>query len=91
MVQIVPAEPSHLDAIAACARAAYEKYVARIGREPAPMVADFASSFAAGHVRVAVDGEGSRASLSSTRAAIISTLKTWRCFPTARAAASAGH
>lgn len=30
-------------AIEACARAAYSKYVERIGREPAPMLADFCS------------------------------------------------
>jgi ribosomal protein S18 acetylase RimI-like enzyme len=34
------------------ARAAYEKYVARIGREPAPMTADFAAQIAANHVIV---------------------------------------
>src|SRR5258708_10647007 len=43
------------------ARAAYAKYVPRIGREPAPMVADFAAEVAAGRVVVigtagAVDG-----------------------------------
>src|SRR5437588_13022824 len=47
--------------IGAIARAAYGKYVSRIGREPAPMVADFAAEVAAGHVVVietagAVDG-----------------------------------
>jgi ribosomal protein S18 acetylase RimI-like enzyme len=47
--------------IGAIARAAYAKYVPRIGREPAPMVADFAGHIAAGHVVVvetagAVDG-----------------------------------
>jgi ribosomal protein S18 acetylase RimI-like enzyme len=47
--------------IGAIARAAYAKYVPRIGREPAPMVADFAAEVAAGHVVVigtagAVDG-----------------------------------
>ena len=47
--------------IGAIARAAYGKYVPRIGREPAPMVADFAAEVAAGHVVVietagAVDG-----------------------------------
>ena len=47
--------------IRAIARAAYAKYVPRIGREPAPMVADFAAEVAAGHVVViatagAVDG-----------------------------------
>src|SRR5262245_52547227 len=47
--------------IGAIARAAYGKYVPRIGREPPPMVADFAAEVAAGHVVViatagAVDG-----------------------------------
>ena len=35
-----------------CARAAYARYVGRIGREPAPMRADFAALVAAGRVRV---------------------------------------
>jgi ribosomal protein S18 acetylase RimI-like enzyme len=38
--------------IHAMARAAYSKYVSRIGREPAPMIADFATEIAAGHVVV---------------------------------------
>ena len=38
--------------IGAIARAAYSKYVARIGSEPAPMLADFAAEIAAGHVVV---------------------------------------
>jgi ribosomal protein S18 acetylase RimI-like enzyme len=38
--------------IGAIARAAYSKYVARIGREPAPMLADFAAEIAADHVVV---------------------------------------
>jgi ribosomal protein S18 acetylase RimI-like enzyme len=47
--------------IGTIARAAYAKYVSRIGREPAPMVADFAGHIAADHVVVvetagAVDG-----------------------------------
>jgi ribosomal protein S18 acetylase RimI-like enzyme len=47
--------------IGAIARAAYAKYVPRIGREPPPMVADFAAELAAGRVVViatagAVDG-----------------------------------
>ena len=47
--------------IGAIARAAYAKYVPRIGREPAPMVADFAAEIAADRVVVigtagAVDG-----------------------------------
>ena len=42
--------------IRACAEEAYQKYVARIGRKPAPMVADFATQIGKGWVRVAVDG-----------------------------------
>src|SRR5262249_48580472 len=38
--------------ILAIARAAYIKYVPRIGREPPPMLADFAGETAAGHVVV---------------------------------------
>jgi ribosomal protein S18 acetylase RimI-like enzyme len=38
--------------IVAIARAAYNKYVPRIGREPAPMGADFAAEIAAHHVVV---------------------------------------
>jgi ribosomal protein S18 acetylase RimI-like enzyme len=45
------------DRIAAIARAAYARYVPRIGREPAPMTADFPSEIAAGHV-VVIEGEG---------------------------------
>ncbi|MDQ8730684.1 GNAT family N-acetyltransferase [Bradyrhizobium sp. LHD-71] len=44
-------------AIRACAENAYVRYVAAIGRKPAPMVADFASQIAAGHAYVAMDGD----------------------------------
>ena len=43
-----PAEAGDVAAIADCARAAYARYVSRIGREPAPMVADFSALVAAG-------------------------------------------
>jgi ribosomal protein S18 acetylase RimI-like enzyme len=43
-------------AIADCARLAYAKYLPRIGREPAPMVADFPGAIAAGEVHVLVAG-----------------------------------
>ena len=42
-----------VDAIKACARSAYEKYVERIGREPAPMIADFEHAIKTQHVYVA--------------------------------------
>lgn len=42
-------------AIRDCARQAYVGYVPVIGREPAPMVADFAAQIAAGDIHVATD------------------------------------
>lgn len=42
-------------AAAAITRAAYEPYVGRIGREPAPMAADFGALIEAGDVWVATD------------------------------------
>lgn len=53
MPPIRPATSEDVPRIAAIARAAYAPYVARIGREPAPMVADFAPQVAAGHVWIA--------------------------------------
>jgi GNAT superfamily N-acetyltransferase len=50
--RIVPADPADAPAVAACVRAAYAHYVARIGREPAPMTADYAALIAAGEVWV---------------------------------------
>lgn len=44
-------------AIKTCARSAYEKYTERIGREPAPMVADFVMYIRAGNVLV-VENKG---------------------------------
>jgi len=38
-----------------CAERAYERYVAAMGKKPAPMVADFASMIASGVVHVAVE------------------------------------
>src|SRR5215471_8913485 len=46
------AMPEDAARIGAIARAAYAKYVPRIGREPPPMVADFAAEVAAGRVVV---------------------------------------
>ena len=42
----------------ACVRAAYARYVERIGREPAPMTADYDALIAAGEVWVIREGEG---------------------------------
>ena len=44
--------------IRACANRAYTRYVAVIGRKPAPMVADFASQIASENVYVATDPQG---------------------------------
>ncbi len=43
-----------LEAVQRCAREAYAKYLSRIGREPAPMIADFASQIEAQKVHIAV-------------------------------------
>jgi ribosomal protein S18 acetylase RimI-like enzyme len=51
------AEPDDAARLREIARAAYAKYVARIGREPMPMGADFAAEIAAGRV-VAIDVDG---------------------------------
>jgi GNAT superfamily N-acetyltransferase len=53
MTRIRPALPSDAAAVTACVRAAYAGYVERIGREPAPMGADYAALIAAGAVWVA--------------------------------------
>jgi GNAT superfamily N-acetyltransferase len=47
------AHAADADAVGACARAAYARYVPRIGRAPAPMVADYGALITAGHVHVA--------------------------------------
>jgi GrpB-like predicted nucleotidyltransferase (UPF0157 family)/GNAT superfamily N-acetyltransferase len=52
-LQISNAAETDADSIMACARAAYSKYVRRIGREPAPMNADFRKQIAKGIVYVA--------------------------------------
>lgn len=57
-MRIRAARVCDLDAIRTCAEAAYAPYVDRIGRRPAPMVADFDAHIGAGQVHVAVaDGE----------------------------------
>ncbi len=52
------AQPDDEPAIRACAAAAYAPYILRIGRAPAPMLADFAAQIAAGQVHVATGAEG---------------------------------
>lgn len=58
MSEIRQAVRSDLDQIQACAQAAYRMYVERIGRAPAPMVADFDASIEAGELYVSeIDGQ----------------------------------
>jgi ribosomal protein S18 acetylase RimI-like enzyme len=52
-IELRPATAGDLPRVKLCARAAYAQYVPLIGREPAPMVADFETQIAAGVVRVA--------------------------------------
>jgi GNAT superfamily N-acetyltransferase len=52
------AVPEDEAAIRDCADRAYGRYVAAIGRKPAPMEADYASQIASGQVHVVVDGTG---------------------------------
>jgi ribosomal protein S18 acetylase RimI-like enzyme len=54
---IRPATAADVQQIGAIARAAYAKYVPRIGREPPPMVADFAGFIARGVV-VVIEEDG---------------------------------
>lgn len=55
-MQIRRAIPSDLNEIQRCAEAAYKKYIPRIGRKPAPMVADFSSAIASQCLNVFEDG-----------------------------------
>lgn len=49
---IRPAVSGDAAAVRACVAAAYAHYVPRIGKEPAPMLADYEALIAAGHVHV---------------------------------------
>lgn len=53
---IRPARAQEAPRLAVIARAAYAKYIARIGREPAPMLADYAAAIAVGRVVVIETG-----------------------------------
>ena len=55
MVSIRIAHCDDVAQIEVCARAAYQKYVERIGRAPAPMIADFAALVSRQVLWVAVD------------------------------------
>jgi hypothetical protein len=51
------AGPGDVDAFRAIAVAAYQKYVPRIGRAPAPMTADYAQAVRAGQAWAAVEND----------------------------------
>ena len=51
------ATPDDLAAIQAIVRAAYAPYIARMGREPAPMSDDYGALIAARRVTVMIDGD----------------------------------
>lgn len=51
-ITIRPAEQADLAAIEACVGAAFAPYVARIGKPPTPMLADYGTLIAAGRVHV---------------------------------------
>ena len=53
--RIRAATDADVPALEACARAAYARYVPLIGREPAPMVAEFRAAVARGHVHALVE------------------------------------
>lgn len=57
MAEIRKAVKSELPDIETCAADAYAMYVNRIGREPAPMVADFASAIEKEQLYVALEDE----------------------------------
>ena len=53
-----PALPGDAEAVAGCVKAAFAHYIERIGKPPAPMLADFPAIIAAGQVWVAeVEGQ----------------------------------
>ena len=54
---IRPARPDDATRLADIARAAYAKYIPRLGREPAPMSADYAAAIADGDAAVIVRGQ----------------------------------
>ncbi|MEM7259413.1 MAG: GNAT family N-acetyltransferase, partial [Pseudomonadota bacterium] len=56
-IEFRAAVSADVSAVKQCAAAAYHKYIERIGREPAPMVADFESQIAQSLVQVMTVGE----------------------------------
>jgi ribosomal protein S18 acetylase RimI-like enzyme len=54
-IAIRQAQEEDQEAVVACVRAAYSRYIARIGKEPAPMLADYEALIAHGNVYVIPD------------------------------------
>ena len=52
---IRPADGGDIPAVIGCVRAAYAKYVERIGKEPAPMREDHSAAIEAGETYVLAD------------------------------------
>jgi ribosomal protein S18 acetylase RimI-like enzyme len=57
MVTVRPATDADVPALRMIATAAYESYVVRIGRAPAPMAADYAQAVRSGHAWVAATAQ----------------------------------
>lgn len=57
MANIRPAKIGDLYSVTACVREAYVKYVGRIGKEPAPMHADYEAAILAGEAWVMVEDD----------------------------------
>lgn len=57
-IEVRPAHSNESRAIAACVNAAYEHYIARIGKKPAPMLADYPALIADGFVSVIATKDG---------------------------------
>jgi ribosomal protein S18 acetylase RimI-like enzyme len=57
MSRIRPADPGDLAAVEEIVRAAYAPYVQRIGREPGPMLEDYAALIGQRHVHVLCEGD----------------------------------
>ncbi len=56
-MRIRPALAADVEKVRALAEAAYQPFVARIGRPPAPMVADFAAAAAAGNLQLVEEND----------------------------------
>lgn len=58
MTEVRLAVVGDLDSIRDCVRAAYEMYLPRMDREPAPVVADYRALIEQGAVHVVTDADG---------------------------------